>query len=75
MSPKKDLNFMGFFEKRWGGGLTSVVQIYFDKGVQTGIMLSPNADLIAVSLAFLQGSKKPPVESSEGPMIRRNFLE
>ena len=51
MSPKKDLNFMGFFEKRWGGGLTSVVQIYFDKGVQTGIMLSPNADLIAVSLA------------------------
>ena len=38
-------------------------------------MSSPNAELIAVSLAFPQGSKKPPAKSSEGPMIRRNLLE
>ena len=51
-----------------------MVQNYFDKGVETSIMSSPNADLIAVSLACSQGSKKP-AKSSEGPMIRRNFLE
>ena len=33
MYPKKDLIFTGFFEKARAGGLTSVVQIYFDKGV------------------------------------------
>ena len=39
------------FLKKLGEGLTSVVQNYFDKVVWTGIMSSPNADMIAVSLA------------------------
>ena len=34
------------FEKRMGGGSTSVVQYCFDKGVQTSIMPCPDADLI-----------------------------
>ena len=41
----------GLFEKEKGGGLTSVVHIYFDRGVQTVFMSSSNADLSAVSLA------------------------
>ena len=40
------------FEKTIGGGLTSVVQNYFDKGVETSSMSSTNADLIAVSFAY-----------------------
>ena len=36
-----------------------MVQIYFDKGVLTGIMSSPNADLIAVSLACPKDAKSP----------------
>ena len=56
---KKDLIFMGFFLKTRGGGLTSVVQNYFDKGVQTSIMSSPNADMIAVSLACPKDPKSP----------------
>ena len=31
----------GFFLKKMGGGLTSVVQYYFDKEVQTSIMSNP----------------------------------
>ena len=38
-------------------------------------MSSPNADLIAVSLASLKNPEKPPAKSSDGPMIRRNLLE
>ena len=46
-------------KKKMGGGLTSVVQNYFDKGVQTRIMSSPNADMIAVSLACPKDPKSP----------------
>ena len=41
------------FLKKLGGGLTSVVQNYFDKVVWTGIMSSPNADMIAVQSSFV----------------------
>ena len=51
VSKKKKLKLYGFFEKTRGGGLTSVVQNYFHKGVWTRIMLTSNADFIAVSLA------------------------
>ena len=44
MYPKKI--FVWFQKKNMGGGLTSVVQNYFDKGVQTSIMSCPDADLI-----------------------------
>ena len=50
---------MGYLKKTRGGGLTSMVQNYFDKGVQTSIMSSPNADMIAVSLACPKDPKKP----------------
>ena len=36
-----------------------MVQNYFDKGVQTSIMSSPNADMIAVSLACPKDPKSP----------------
>ena len=42
-----------------GGGLTSVVQKDFDKGVQTRSMSNTNADLIAIRLAFPKDSKSP----------------
>ena len=42
-----------------GRGLTSVVQNYFDKEVQTDIISNPNADLIAVSLACPTDPKSP----------------
>ena len=47
------------FQKKMGGGLTSVVQNSFDKGVQINILSSPDADLIAVSLAYPQDPKSP----------------
>ena len=59
MYKKKDLIFMGFFEKTRGGGLTFVVQIYFDKGCRLVFMSSPNADMIAVSLACPKDPKSP----------------
>ena len=46
----KNFDLMGFRKKTRGGGLTSEVHIYFDRGVAF-IMSIPNADLIAVSLA------------------------
>ena len=42
-----------------GGGLTSVVYFYFDKGVWTSIMSSLNADMIAVSVACPKDPKSP----------------
>ena len=36
-----------------------MVQNYFDKGVETSNMLSPNADLIAVSLVCPKDVKSP----------------
>ena len=36
-----------------------MVQYYFDKGVQTSIMSSPNADMIVVSLACPNDPKSP----------------
>ena len=40
-----------------GGGLTSVVQYYFDIGVWTRSMSGTNADLIAVSLPCTKDPK------------------
>ena len=57
MYPK--LFLINGFLKKLGGGLTSVVQNYFDKVVWTGIMSSPNADMIAVSLACPKDPKSP----------------
>ena len=54
------------FENTMGGGLTSVVQNYFDKGVQTSI--SPNADVIAVGLACPNDTKIP---YSMGPLSQQ----
>ena len=42
-----------------GGGLTLVIQIYFDKGCRLVFMSSPNADMIAVSLACPKDPKSP----------------
>ena len=36
-----------------------MVQNYFDKGVETSIMSSPNADMITVSLACPEDPKSP----------------
>ena len=50
---------MGYLKKTRGGGLTSLVQNYFDKGVQISIMSSPNADMIAVSLTCPKDTECP----------------
>ena len=47
---------MGFLQK-WLRGLTSVVQNYFDKGCS--MSSSPDAELIAVSLACPKDPKSP----------------
>ena len=54
----KNFDLMGFRKKTRGGGLTSEVHIYFDRGVAF-IMSIPNADLIAVSLACPKIAKSP----------------
>ena len=50
------------------GGLTSVVQNYFDKGVWTSSMPSTNADFIAVSFACSNDPQSPYSHTVWGPL-------
>ena len=52
MRPKVILDNKWAIKKTRGRGLTSVVKNYFDKGVQTSIISSTNADLIAMKNCY-----------------------
>ena len=49
--------------------------LIFQNWTPVCIKIVPNADLNVVSLVCLRGSKKPPGESSEGPMFQNLKLD
>ena len=55
----KKLILISWDIKERAGGLTSVVKIILTKGCRLVFMSSPNADLIAVSLACPKEAKSP----------------